>query len=118
MKVSTILKKARKYLTNEKNWGKGSMAVGAGGLDVDEKARGAKCCVGGACLRYLPDSGSLVSPAAYLTWLSVEAALSAATPKGNSDYSSYNDAKRRTHSQILRFLDRAIEKQLKKEARA
>jgi hypothetical protein len=98
-----ILIKARELLADERNWTKGAAARDAQGNETDVDSEEAVCfCVLGA-IRHITDR--VIQNSMDRLLLDVVAEVT-----GTRDYVHlYNDDPSTTHSDILKFLDRAIQ---------
>lgn len=103
--VLAALKAARRLLSKPERWTKGWFAKDKDGADVSELSKHATCfCPEGAIYRSAP--GLLETDAL--------AALERGLPKQWYSVPLWNDAPRRTHAQVLRLFDRAIEAERKR----
>ncbi len=113
-KISTLLKKARRLLTNPKRWLKGAGAADKSGTWVFPRSKKAETfCAIGAVARYA-SKGWGGATEIMVAENALAGAIRSKTFKG--DLVSFNDAKRTSHKQLLGVFDRAIKAELKKEA--
>lgn len=114
MKISTLLKKARRLLTNPKRWLKGAEAADRRGVLVSPRSKKAETfCAIGAVGRYTSEGWD----SATQICLASNALAGAIRSKTfRRDIVGFNDAKRTSHKQLLGVFDRAIKAELKKEA--
>lgn len=99
-----VLRAARKLITPRKAWTQGYYAHGASGRRVDLDGPRAVCwCSQGAVWKaardlHLPGGGSFAA----------EQCLIATLPAGENWIVGFNDNKKRKHSEVLAWFDRAI----------
>lgn len=99
MKISTILKRARKLITNPKKWTQGTYFRDREGNPVyGELKKAHSFCALGAVERVVAEGVEMCKASEF---------LDECAPDGKGMV-SYNDAKRRTHEQVLQVFDRAI----------
>lgn len=103
MKAVTVLKRARKLLSNPERWTKGAFAKDRRGQRVPSGDPKAVCYCAAGALKRCAGNGVL--------WVVATSYLVRAARRGNYSPANvwyYNDHPRRTHAQVMRWFDRAI----------